>query len=122
MNPVFSTNRSLSVLLSIAACVIIIAGMRAAATILVPFLLSAFIAIIAAPPMFWLQRHKVPAGLAILIIIIAIIGLTVLLMTFIGNSVNDFSIALPDYQGRIKSPLILGHSFMPEFMGVMGCT
>jgi len=102
MNPVFSTNRSLSVLLSIAACVIIIAGMRAAATILVPFLLSAFIAIIAAPPMFWLQRHKVPAGLAILIIIIAIIGLTVLLMTFIGNSVNDFSIALPDYQGRIK--------------------
>jgi predicted PurR-regulated permease PerM len=87
---------------SLAAFVVIIAGMRAAESIMVPFLLSAFIAIIAAPPMFWLQRRKVPAGLAILIIILVILGLTLLLMTFIGTSVNDFTSALPDYQIRIK--------------------
>lgn len=91
-----------SMLLSIAACVVIIAGIRAAEAILVPFLLSAFIAIIAAPPMFWLQQHRVPAWLAILIIITAMFGLSLLLITFIGTSVNDFTSALPDYEIRIK--------------------
>ncbi|MBN1378831.1 MAG: AI-2E family transporter [Gammaproteobacteria bacterium] len=95
--------RSQSILLNVAAFVIIIAGMRAAEAILVPFLLSAFIAIIAAPPMFWLQRHKIPAALAILIIIGVIFSLMVLLATFIGTSVNDFSSALPDYEVRIQS-------------------
>lgn len=92
-----------SMLLSVAACVIIIAGMRAAEAILVPFLLAAFIAISSAPPMFWLQRHKVPAGLAILIVILAIFGLSILLITFIGTSVNDFTSALPDYEIRIQN-------------------
>jgi predicted PurR-regulated permease PerM len=53
--------------------------------------------------MFWLQRHKVPAGLAILIVILAIFGLSILLITFIGTSVNDFTSALPDYEIRIQN-------------------
>ena len=37
-------------MVAIAAFVVVIAGMRAATTIVVPFLLAAFIAIISAPP------------------------------------------------------------------------
>ncbi|MFC1830106.1 hypothetical protein ACFL0O_10895, partial [Thermodesulfobacteriota bacterium] len=36
--------------------VVVIAGMRAAADILVPFLLAGFIAIVSAPLMFWMKR------------------------------------------------------------------
>ncbi len=92
-----------SALLITAAIVVVIAGMRTAEAILVPFLLSAFIAIVAAPPMFWLQRHKVPSSIAILLIIFTILGLTVLIITFIGSSINDFSSALPGYQIQIKA-------------------
>jgi AI-2 transport protein TqsA len=91
----------LRILLGLAAFVVIIAGMRAAAEILVPFLLAAFIAIIAAPPMFWLERRKVPTALAIIIVILTVLGCTALLGALIGTSVNDFTQQLPDYQLRL---------------------
>jgi len=58
------------VMMITAACfVIIIAGMRAAANILVPFFLAVFIAIIFTPPLFWMQRKKIPTVIAIILII-----------------------------------------------------
>ncbi len=57
------------ILLTIAAFVVVIAGMRAAVTIVVPFLLAAFIAIISAPPLFWLHRKGLPIWLALIIVI-----------------------------------------------------
>lgn len=51
-------------LISLGAFVIIIAGMRAAEALLVPFLLSVFLAIISAPPLFWLQRKGLPEVIA----------------------------------------------------------
>jgi predicted PurR-regulated permease PerM len=74
-----------------AACVVIIAGMKAATVILVPFLLSAFIAIISAPPMFWLQQKGVPSILAVSIVVLITLGMGVLLGTLVGQSINDFS-------------------------------
>ena len=47
-------------LLTLAAFVVVVAGMRASAPILVPFLLAAFISIVASPPLFWLQRKRHP--------------------------------------------------------------
>lgn len=93
---------SIAVLVGAAAFVIIIAGMREAKELLIPFLLSSFVAIIAAPPMFWLQRHKIPFPLAITIIIACMIGMTLLMATLIGTSVNDFSNELPTYRALIK--------------------
>ncbi|HEY3486511.1 MAG TPA: hypothetical protein VGL10_00460 [Gammaproteobacteria bacterium] len=52
----------LRLLIGLAAFVVIIAGMKAAADILMPFLLAAFIAIIAAPAIFWLEKRKVPSA------------------------------------------------------------
>jgi predicted PurR-regulated permease PerM len=59
-------------LITVAAFVIVVAGMRAAEKILVPFLLSAFLAIICATPLFWLRRKRVPTALALLIVIAGI--------------------------------------------------
>lgn len=95
--------RPSQVVLTAAACIVIIAGMKAATVILVPFLLSAFIAIISAAPMFWLQRKGVPSTLAMLIVVLTMLGMVVLLATLVGQSVNDFSKDLPIYQAKIKS-------------------
>lgn len=91
----------LRILIGLACFVVIIAGMKAAAEILVPFLLAAFIAIIATPAIFWLERRKVPAALAITIVILAVLLVVIMIGTLIGTSVNDFTQQLPNYQLRL---------------------
>ena len=88
-----------------AAFVIVVAGMRAAEPILVPFLLSAFIAIISAPPLFWLRRRGLPMGVALLTVIAAILAIGFLMGALIGASVKDFSAALPVYQARLQEEI-----------------
>ncbi len=93
-----------------AALVIVVAGMRAAAPLLVPFLLSAFIAVVSAPPFFWLQRKRVPKLLAVMIVVAGVIGFGVLVAQLVGSSIEDFSRDLPFYQSRLQeeSTVLLG--------------
>ena len=91
------------VLLTATCFVILVAGMRAAGSILVPFLLSLFIAIICAPPLFWMERKGVPMVLAVLFIIIGIIAVGFLLTVVVGTSVTDFSRSLPFYEERLSA-------------------
>ncbi len=88
-----------AVIVMTAACfVIIIAGMKAAADILIPFFLAVFIAIIFTPPLFWMQRKKVPTFIAIILIIAFMVAIGYLLARFVGGSINDFTNALPEYR------------------------
>ncbi|MBC2763878.1 MAG: AI-2E family transporter, partial [ANME-2 cluster archaeon] len=64
-----------SALLGVACFIIIVAGMRSAGDILVPFFLSVFIAIIFTPPLFWMQKKGVPNVIAIFFIITSIIAI-----------------------------------------------
>jgi len=90
------------ILVTIAAFVVVIAGMSAAKVILVPFLLAAFIAIISAPPLFWLQRKGLPTWLALLIVIIGVLFIGLLVAWLVGSSVKDFSTDLPVYNAKLK--------------------
>ena len=47
-----------SIIVLLAAFVIVAAGLREASTIIVPVLLSVFIAIISSPALFWLESKK----------------------------------------------------------------
>ena len=101
-----SESRSVGrVLMVTASLVVTIAGMKMAAELLVPFLLAIFIAIICAPPLFWLTRHKVPTAGAVALIIGGLILVGYLIGTFVGGSVTDFSRSLPEYQQRLSSEL-----------------
>lgn len=86
-----------------AAFVIVIAGMRAAKSLLVPFLLAVFFAVIFTPPLRWLQKKGVPTALALLIVVavLALAGASVVLL--VGRSVNDFSKNLNKYQTELVS-------------------
>jgi AI-2 transport protein TqsA len=90
------------VILITAACfVIVVAGMRAASTIIIPFLLSVFLASLCAPPLHWLQRQGVPKGLAVAIILLGLLVVALLLAVFVGRSVNALTQQLPVYQERL---------------------
>ena len=93
-------------LFTCAAFVVVVAGMRAAEAIIVPFLLSVFIAIISAPPLFWLEHRGLPRLLAMLCVIVLIIATTIGITALIGNSINDFSRDLPLYKDRINDQAI----------------
>ena len=90
------------VLFIIASFVVVVAGMSAAKTIIVPFLLAAFITVISSPPLFWLKERKVPTGVALLIVLFAILFFILLIAGLIASSVNDFSAKLPLYQARLE--------------------
>jgi AI-2 transport protein TqsA len=89
-------------LLSAAAVVIIVAGMRAAQSLVVPFLLAGFISIIFAQPLIWLRSKGVPTWLALIIIVIAIACLGLFFAVVIGDSIATFTDNLPFYQTRIE--------------------
>jgi len=100
--PKTSTTSSRSLLLTLASFVIVVAGMRAAQPLLVPFLLAIFIAIICTGPLHWLQRHKVPTSLAVLIIILFGITISLTILTLVGSSVNDFTRDIPSYEEKLR--------------------
>lgn len=97
-------------ILIIAALVVIIAGVKAAQAIVIPFLLSGFIAIICGPPLLWLQKKGLPTGLALLVVVSGISLFGLLVTALIGSSVNDFSQGLPVYQAQLdnKTAQLLG--------------
>ncbi|MEE9559185.1 MAG: AI-2E family transporter [Acidiferrobacterales bacterium] len=88
-------------LMPLAAFVVIVAGMRAAQPLVTPFLLAAFLGVISAPPLFWLQRKRVPSALALLLVVAGVIIIIVALGALLGTSVEGFSKALPHYQARL---------------------
>ncbi|MDO6749137.1 hypothetical protein Q4563_17985, partial [Gilvimarinus sp. 1_MG-2023] len=65
-----NTHVTSNIFVTLAAAIIVIAGVRSAADILVPFLLSVFIAVLSAPMMHWLSRRGVPDVLAVLLMML----------------------------------------------------
>jgi len=90
-----------SPLINMAAFVIVVAGMKAASPLVVPFLLAVFLAIICAPPLFWMQEKGIPEFAGMLLLIVLIVGIWISLVTLIGTSMNDFSRNVPAYQERM---------------------
>jgi AI-2 transport protein TqsA len=91
----------LRVLITGASLVVVVAGLRAAGPILVPVLFSAFLSVLALPPINWLQRRRVPDWLAVTIVFVGVIGGFVLMSMLIGNSIASFSENLPEYEKRL---------------------
>lgn len=90
------------IIITIAALVIVVAGMRAATVLLVPFFLAIFISIISATPLFWLQRKGLPTWLALITVILGVLIVGFLMALLVGSSVKDFSNNLPVYEEKLK--------------------
>lgn len=91
-----------NVLVIAAALVVVIAGLRTAGPIIIPFLLSTFIAIISTPALAWLERLGLPRWLAMVAVIGAIIVAGAMMMGIVGSAIADFGRDLPQYKERIN--------------------
>ncbi|MDA8953017.1 AI-2E family transporter [Pseudomonadales bacterium] len=87
----------------LAALIIIAAGLKSAQEIMVPFLLAAFIATIAATPMFWIRSKGVPAGVALALVVVGIFTALLLIGAVATQSTSAFIAKLPFYQERLIS-------------------
>ena len=96
-------SRVASVLLTVAALVVITAGMRAARELVVPFLLAVFIAILCMPTLGWLRRRGVPNLVSVFLIVAMLLVIGSVLAAAVGMSVNAFVQALPGYQARMDA-------------------
>ena len=88
------------VLLTLACLIVVITGLRAAESIIVPFLLSVFLAMLGIPVIIWLEARRCPQSVAILIVVLGTLVFLAGIGLVVGGSVNAFSQALPQYQAR----------------------
>ncbi|MBL8851213.1 MAG: AI-2E family transporter [Planctomycetaceae bacterium] len=89
----------MKVLVGLAAFVVVVAGMRAAAELIVPFLLSVFLAILSTPVLAWLRRRGVPRPLALPVVLIGLTVFALGLGALIGGTINRFVREWPTVYG-----------------------
>jgi predicted PurR-regulated permease PerM len=88
-------------LLGSAAFVVVIAGLRAAQSLVVPFLIAAFIAVICTPALQWLQRKGAPEWLAIIMVVCAVSAVALVVVAIATGSINEFVQQVPKYENNL---------------------
>jgi len=99
-----------------ASIIIVLAGIKFAATIIVPFLLSLFIAIILSPSYNFFKSKGIPDILAILIVMSIFLLILAFIAKLIGASVHSFSANIDNY----SSKLIVYYQSFSKFAGNLG--
>ncbi len=88
-------------LLLVAACVVVlVAGLRAASSIMIPFLVAVFIAAISLPVLTWLQR-----GLPMIVAVLGTILMDLLVIALAGYLVASTANQVAGEMGEIQSTL-----------------
>lgn len=96
-SPVFKT------FIIMASVVIVLAGVKAASIILVPFLLSIFIAIAVSPIINWASLYKVPRWLSVTLVILTMVIIGFMLGGLVTQSLAEFRVNLPTYKIQLSS-------------------
>jgi len=96
-----SQGLGLKFLLVSAALIVIFAGLKAAQSLIAPFLLAVFFALILTPPLRYLKKKGLPDALAIIVLsgFVLLLGLGVVLI--VSNSLTQFAAKLPDYKEKV---------------------
>lgn len=80
-----------------AAGVVVVAGLRAAGAVLIPFMFAVFLALIGFPIVEWLCRRGVRLPLAVFVTVLLECGALAVLGYLISSTFNDFARAAPPY-------------------------
>jgi predicted PurR-regulated permease PerM len=99
-------SRGFGILVSVAALVIIIAGVSLAQSVVVLFLVSFFLALLGTPPLLWLKKKHIPSGFAVLIVMAGMVIILILISAQIGSSFSSFLDNLPLLQSRIREQVL----------------
>ena len=93
---------SISTAVIFASAIVIIAGVMAAQSIILPIILALFISIICAQPILWMEKRKIPYGIGMLIVLSSMGLLFVVFGGIIGKSLSRFSKDAPKYEENLR--------------------
>ena len=85
-----------------ASLIVVVAGLRLASQLVLPFLTAVFLAVVSLPVMVWLQRRRLPTPLAVFSTVALAATVVSVLGVVVGRSVNEFADVAPQYQARIQ--------------------
>lgn len=99
-------NLATKFLFVMACLVVMLAGIKAATPILIPFLLALVIAIITNPLVNKFVSYRIPRAVAVLFILTLLVIVGLSLAGVVGQSFNDFSNSMPIYQEKLSNQLV----------------
>jgi predicted PurR-regulated permease PerM len=88
-----------------ASLVVVVAGLKVAAPILVPVALSIFLAITLMPAVAWLRKHRVPNIIAILGVVLTTFVVLGGILSIAAQSLSQIRLAFPRYQAQFLTML-----------------
>jgi AI-2 transport protein TqsA len=101
-------------LITVAAIVVVVGGMRFAAPIIVPFLVAIFLAIILDPVLHALKQKGVPLALGIGLVIFSIGAAGAVLLGVVSSSIGSFSHKVGGYELRLNGMIDDGEEWLEE--------
>jgi predicted PurR-regulated permease PerM len=87
---------------SVAAFIIIIAGVVYSASVVTQLLMALFLAVVAAQPVLWLQKKKVPQWLSVLLVFSMMLLIFIGFGGLIGGSLSNFSKNADQYGNNLN--------------------
>lgn len=92
-------------LLNLASLVVVVAGLKLAAPLLVPFTAAVFLAILTLPLLGWLEHRRVPHGVAITLAVLANVAVLAAIGLLVSVSLSGLVTALPSYREKLEIAL-----------------
>lgn len=95
--------RAVVILLAIIVLFILGVVLHELSSVLLPFVIALFLAFVFKPLVLWLERHRVPTVLSLLIVVAIVGGILSLISLMVYSSVDSFLGNLPTYQARLAA-------------------
>ncbi|MGL1956383.1 MAG: AI-2E family transporter [Colwellia sp.] len=115
MGSLAKNNNVMKVFVTIAAIFIIFAGIKTAADLLVPFLLSIFIAIMCNPIVAKASQFKIPKAISVILVLAIFVTIALVLAGLVGKSLNELSQLIPQYRLQLKDQFDWLTTFLSKY-------
>ena len=105
------------ILLGAASLVVVIAGLKIAAPLIAQFLMALFIAVVCMPSIRWMESHRIPRFLAIIVVLSVVLGFVYLVVALVGDSIQSFGANKAEYAEKLQANLQSANSWLGS-MGI----
>jgi AI-2 transport protein TqsA len=105
MNPAQSFPKVSGILITLAAAIVLLAGIQAASSILGPFILSVYLTLIFGTLLHWFERKGLSTRSALILTLIIFFAIIGVFIVMIAGSFIQFLSDLPGYMEKLESSL-----------------
>lgn len=89
-------------LLTAASVVVVVAGLRAAGSLVLPILLAGFLAILSSPLLRWFRRRGLGVGVSVLLTVLAVFAVVAIFALMFSAAVAEAGAAAPAYIDQLQ--------------------